>query len=434
VASLQDVFARHFASFAATRHLHPRQSQAARCILQCYTEAAGSHLEHCPSGHFSRQRMHACRHRSCPQCAEPARSRWIDAEFARLLPCPHFHVIFTLPHELLPLWEFNRTEFAQALFDSVRSSLLELLADPRHLGATPGLLLSLHTWGRTLSHHPHVHALVSAGGLSPSGAWRSTRPGFLLPLKPLQRLFAGKLLGAVSAQLRSAAWRLPPRQPAPHCQQLIRRLYRRHWNVQINPPYAHGRGVALYLARYARGGPLPRSHALHCDDQHVRFSYTDHRDGQRKWLTLQAAEFIDRLLWHAPPKGAHTLRHAGLYARAHQWHHAQAQIALACASNAGYSAPGTVPITTAPRAALECPKCPTCHLPLLRTFIRPPPRYESPPAQISYSISTQASDPAAHHRTGARHNWSFELTCYSKGLWPRGAQDYVAPRGHSPLL
>jgi hypothetical protein len=384
MADLQEVFAQHYGDYARGRSLHPRESHAAQCILKCYTAEAGSHIDVCPNGHYVQQSFHACRHRSCPRCSERPRQKWLSAELQRLLPCGHFHVVFTLPHELLGLWEFNRAGLTQLLFDCVRESLLQMLADPRHLGAMPGILMALHTWGRTLSHHPHVHALVTAGGLDAAEKWQDTRPSFLLPLKPLRELFAGKLLAQLREQLEQRRLALPPQQPAPHWLDVIGKLYRAHWNVQINPPYEHGRGVALYLARYAKGGPLPRSRELYCDAEGVGFEYRDHRDGVRKRLRLQAPEFIARVLWHAPPKGCHTVRHAGLYASGHKWQHCRARLALACAPGAG-SKPPTLEISYAP---LLNP-CPKCQCTMLRTYLPPPSR--QPRGEISLPIRRSAA-------------------------------------------
>ena len=420
MASLQEVFAQHYEAYARGRSMHPRETRAAECILKCYTPEAGSHMDRCPNGHYSQQSFHACRHRSCPRCAHAPRQQWLAAQLQRLLPCAHFHVVFTLPHELLGLWEFNRAQLSQVLFDCVRESLLQLLADARHLGATPGILLALHTWGRSLSHHPHVHALVSAGGLDATGQWRATRAGFLLPLAPLRKLFAGKLLAQLRSLLEQRALALPPRQAAPHWHEQIARLYRRHWNVQINAPYEHGRGVTLYLARYAKGGPLPASRELHCDAQRVAFAYTDHRDGVRKTLRLGAPEFIARVLWHAPPKGSHTVRHAGLYASAHKWQHCRARLALACAAGIGV-APSPPALTYSPPPPPPPPHCcPKCQRPMLRSYLPPPsqqrrseispsirhiaaPALAPPPRrQAQHGVQAEIQQPAEPHRAFAR--------------------------------
>jgi Putative transposase/Transposase zinc-binding domain len=367
--SMQDIFAWRFDAFAQRRSLHPRESRAAQCIRHCYTQALGSHTLRCPEGHFSAEQLHACGHRSCPLCSTRKRAAWIDVQLQRLLPCPHFHVVFTLPHELLPLWEFNRERLTQLFFDSVRSCTLQLMADPRHLGAMPGLLMSLHTWGRNLSHHPHIHALISAGGLTPDLRWRSTRQGYLLPLKPLQRLFSGKLLAGLSESLSRDQLHLPQRLPRSHWCALLRALYRKHWNIQINPAYDSARSVTLYLARYVSGGPLPKKRPLFLNHDTVSFDYTDHRSGASKRMHLHVNEFIARVLWHAPPKGVHTVRHAGLYATAAVSHHRQACIAL---SQAAPPTQQAVPIAPAPIIHEHPPpRCPSCAALLQRSFTAP---------------------------------------------------------------
>ena len=366
---MQDVFREHFPEYAASGPLHSRQSRAAWSISNCYSVELGAHLLACPQGHYSQVQYHACRHRSCPRCAPQGVHDWVEAQLAQLLPCPHFHVIFTLPHELLKLWEFNRERLTQLLFDCVRRTLLELLHNPRHLGAIPALLMSLHTWGRTLSHHPHVHCLLSAGGIDPAQQWRACKPGFLLPLKPLQALFRGKLLGGIGQLLSEHALTLPPLQREPHWRQTIRQLYSKHWNIEIRPPYAQGRGVALYLSRYVKGGPLPKDRPLDLTDGQVRFSYTDHRDSRTKTLCLSALEFIERVLWHAPPRGQHTVRRAGLYASALREHHGLAMQALAPLAQSDSPEPSVAHTAQACEScplSTPSPSCPHCQRPLVR--------------------------------------------------------------------
>jgi hypothetical protein len=359
--SEQALFQKHFAAFATTRSLHPRELRAARSIRDCGTRAMGAHILSCPTGHLEQLQFHACRHRSCPRCAQTSRTRWIEAELQRLLPCPHFHVIFTLPHELLPLWEFNRHRFVPVFMRCVRESLLELMGSARILGALPGLLMSLHTWGRTLSHHPHVHCLVTAGGLDSTGAWQACRPHWLLPVKALQHLFRGKLLAALRQGIDSG-WVLPEHTAPVSWRLTLRALWRKHWNIEIRPPYAHGRGVVLYLARYAKGGPLPAHPFLELNNNTVCMPYLDHRDHTQKTITLSIDEFISRVLWHAPPKGQHTTRHAGLYTSAHRTHH---QAALKLLSQLPNPQPWPHPCSTPqPTPAVLCEHC---GLPMLRT-------------------------------------------------------------------
>ena len=369
--SLQDLLATHFDDYARQHHLHPRELRAAWCIRHCGTASIGTNTLACPAGHFEHFEHLACKHRSCPRCASRPRQLWLDAQLARLLPCPHFHVVFTLPHVLLPLWSFNRTAMAALLFDCVRDCLLDLMADPKRLGVRPGLLMALHTWGRNLSQHPHIHCLVSAGGIDPSGLWKPGCVGFLLPLKPLQILFRGKFLARLKALLLAQRLRLPASDNLDHWLVCIRQLYLDHWNIEIQPPYANARGVALYLARYVKGGPVPLDRPLSIDSAGlVRMPYTDHRDKQSKTLCLPAHQFIARLLWHAPPKGMHTVRYGGLYSSAHPaQYHAAAQ-ALQTPPSTPASTPASTSLQTHPRPpALTCP---TCQQPLQIRFTHRP--------------------------------------------------------------
>jgi Putative transposase/Transposase zinc-binding domain len=363
--SLQDIFVQHFPAYAATRQLHPRQLRAAQAISQCYTPALGAHELRCPQAHYQRLQSHACRHRSCPRCVEPARSRWIAAQLDRLLPCPHFHCVFTVPHELLALWAYNRAAMTQLLFESARASLLQIMADPRRLGVLPGVLMTLHTWGRTLSHHPHLHCLVTAGGLDADGGWKHCRSHIPVSALPLKRLFRGKFLGLLGAMLSRQRLALPPEQDHHYWRSVIRQLYRKDFNVEVCDVYEHGRGVALYLARYVKGGPLPKERELRSDAARVSFEYTDHRDQRRKTHTLPVQQFIERILWHAPPKGQHLTRYAGLYTTPLRQRYEQAELALREQRPALWPRPAATPQSPPPLPP-EPPRCPQCGEFLLR--------------------------------------------------------------------
>lgn len=398
--SEQALFQQFFAKYAASRTLHPRELRAATCIRDCGTRAMGAHVLSCPTGHLEQLQFHACRHRSCPRCAHASRSSWIDAQLQRLLPCSHFHVIFTLPHELLPLWAFNRQRLAPLLMRCVRESLLALLASPRFLGVIPGLIMSLHTWGRTLSHHPHVHCLLSAGGITAEGTWKSCREGWLLPVQPLQRLFRGKLLAALWHGVQHG-WVLPTESPScSHWQSVIRRLHRKHWNIEIRPPYAHGRGVVLYLARYAKGGPLPPHRILDLHGNTLHMPYLDHRDHTSKTLTLSTDEFISRVLWHAPPRGLHTTRHAGLYSSALRLQHHGAQLQLQ--QQPQHQAPSW-PRPRAQRTHTTAPPvlCLHCGLPMLRSRVLP--KRASPTMPAHHAGEYSPPGPNAQRLNGTLH-------------------------------
>lgn len=172
--TVQGILQRHFEGYARSHRLSLPQYRAGRALSACRTAALGGHIQRCPNGHVERVWYNSCRHRSCPQCNALERERWLERQRARLLQCAHHHLVFTVAHELNALWVLNTERMMQALFGAVRDTLAELLADTRYLGAQPGMVLALHTWGRSLGLHPHIHALVSDGGLAEAG-WVAPR-------------------------------------------------------------------------------------------------------------------------------------------------------------------------------------------------------------------------------------------------------------------
>jgi hypothetical protein len=319
-ASLQGIFTACYADYARDKRLPLRTHKAARALMQCRTAQLGGHVQRCPEGHVMQIQYNSCRHRSCPRCAALPKARWVESEQARLLACDHYHVVFTLPHELVGLWEMNRRWFADALFQASRDTLMTLLQDPTHLGARPGIMMALHTWGRTLSAHPHVHCLVSGGGLTPQGNWKAVNNGYLLPVRVVKALYKGKLLSRVWRALKAGELKLREGESRESVERLLRIVARKSWNVRLQERYAHGRGVMLYLSRYVKGGPISDRQILSANRHQVSFSYKDHRDGKKKRMVLSAEYFMERVLWHAPEPGQHTIRHYGLYG-----HHARAK-------------------------------------------------------------------------------------------------------------
>src|SRR5256886_12042340 len=199
--TLQDISCEGYPESERTHALPAHVRRAARAIMQCRTAALGGHVQACPDGHIARVWYNACRHRSCPQCASLQTERWLTLQQARLLACDHYHVIFTLPHDLNPLWLANVSVMTTLLFQAVHDTLRTLLADPKYLGAQPGIIAALHTWSQTLVLHPHVHCLVTGGGRTSDGPRKAVRHGVLLPARVVM---AGVLGGPAAARRR--AW------------------------------------------------------------------------------------------------------------------------------------------------------------------------------------------------------------------------------------
>jgi hypothetical protein len=299
--------------------------RAAFRIRDCRTALMGTHLVKCPDDHVCMIEYNSCKHRMCQTCNGFERVRWLHRWSQRLLPCPHHHVVFTVPHELLDLWRYNKRKFADILFAAASGALRKLLADPKYCGGRPGLLAALHTWSQTLAAHVHLHVLVTAGGLDEqTGRWLPTKRECLLPRKVLMIIFRGQFRALVLEALAAGELKLPPSQfkHSPQSSTLwqnqLNRLGRIPWNVKVFGRYRDGRTVAVYLARYLRGGPIGNSRLISCDGQHVEFrSRVPAHEGQdctRETTTkLTVLEFMRRLLEHVPERGTQTVRGYGLY-------------------------------------------------------------------------------------------------------------------------
>jgi hypothetical protein len=227
-------------------------------------------------------------------------------------------VIFTMPDELRALWLANVRVMTTLLFATGHETLDQLLGDEKYLGACPGIIAALHTWSQTLVLHPHLHCLVTGGGLTDAGHWRPVRNGFLLPVRVVMAMFRGKLLAALDTAVHEGTLTLPDGMTRRQWATLRNRLGRQKWNVHIRERYPHGAGVLTYLARYLRGGPLSNQRLVSCANGEVTFCYRVNGEGstsaRRGLLTLSIAEFIRRYLRHVPPPGTRVVRCYGLYA------------------------------------------------------------------------------------------------------------------------
>lgn len=278
----------------------------------------GFHRESCPRGHSDVIRANSCRHRSCPECAYLRVERWLQGAERRILPCPHYHIIFTIPHELNPLWLANPRAMANLLFMCARATIFEMLEDPRRLAARPGAFAALHTWGGTLPLHPHVHFIVTDGGSRSDGTWIPGRSSGLLPIRAASMLFRGKFLDGVRRAAARGELIMPAEMTAVAWAALLRKLYAKKWNVFIRERYSNSRHVLSYLARYVRGGPIGNRRLIRATNGTVTFRYRSHRAGRKEEMTLHAEEFIRRLLLHVPPRGFQCVRAYGLYANSNR--------------------------------------------------------------------------------------------------------------------
>lgn len=289
------------------------QIKALEKLSVCRTAKLGGHAQYCENGHLDGVWYNSCKHRSCPQCQSMAKAEWLENVQRLLLNCPHQHVIFTVPHELNSLWRHNRGLMANLLFQSVQKTLHQFAKDPKYLGATPGILSALHTWGRPLVLHTHVHALVSLGGIDSGGSWVDPKKKHLFPQKPVMQVFRGKLRAAIRSALDEDELVLPKDLSAQQLKNLLNKLGRKEWVVHFCNHYVHGKGVAKYLARYVKGGPFNNSQIKRVEHGRVKFLYKSHKTGGYEWLDLSVGQFVHRVAEHVLPSRKCGFRYSGLY-------------------------------------------------------------------------------------------------------------------------
>ena len=288
-------------------------------ITACRTARLGGHIDACDSCGHQRISYNSCRNRHCPKCQGSAHKAWLEARQAQVLPVPYAHVVFTIPQLLAPLALQNPRVVYDLLLRTSAQTLQEIARNPKHLGARLGFFAILHTWGQTLIHHPHVHCVVPADGLSEDGrTWQACRPGFFLPVRVLSRLFRGKFLAGLHEAFRDGRLELHGRlrcyRSPSAFGQYLHEARRTEWVVYAKPPFERPERVIAYLARYTHRIAISNHRLLHVDDEAVSLRYKDYRSRRGRSLTLPLAEFTRRFLLHVLPRGFVRIRHYGFLA------------------------------------------------------------------------------------------------------------------------
>jgi len=314
------IFRQHGPAYRQSHRLSRNALRVMRAIEVCRTAALGGHKDQCDHcGHLEIS-YNSCRNRHCPQCQTLQKEKWIEARREDLLPIEYFHVVFTLPSELSPLISMNRRVLYDLLFRSVSETLTQLANDPKHLGAQIGNISILHTWGQNLMDHPHLHCIVTGGGLSSDrSCWVSSRKGFFVPVRVLSALFKGKFLDLLKKCFKSDALvfsdRIRHLKPPQDFEQFRNQLYRKKWVVYCKPPFDGVQGVLQYLGRYPHRIAISNNRLLTIRNGDVSFLWRDYADQNRqKTMTLKADEFIRRFLLHVLPSRFVRIRHFGLLA------------------------------------------------------------------------------------------------------------------------
>ena len=304
-------------------HVSLAQFKVMSAIESCRTAALGGHVARCEDCSYTTIAYNSCRNRHCPKCQGAAAREWMAAQEAELLPVPYFHVVFTLPSRVGGIAYQNKAMVYDLLFKASAETMRTIAADPKHLGARIGVTAVLHTWGSAMTHHPHVHMIVSGGGISLDGSrWVSCRRRFLLPGRVLSELFRGLMLDKLLAAHAAGKLQFLGNQTALTERKAFARylapLRRRKWHVYAKPPFGGPEAVLAYLSRYTHRVAISNRRLIAFDNKGVTFTYKDYRtDGSARYkrITLSPHEFIRRFLIHVLPKGFHRIRHFGLFAK-----------------------------------------------------------------------------------------------------------------------
>jgi len=301
---IADVFRRFLSEYQARfgKVMLPSQRKAVSNIISCMTEAMGGKRFHCNDCSKSFYCYHGCRNRSCPKCHGRQTVDWLKTREAEMLPCEYFHVVATVPSDLRPLFLKEQKSMYGLLMKTIAGALCEIAEDPHYIGAKPGILSVLHTWTAKMHHHPHVHMLVTGGGVSEDGQhWREAKGGYLVPVKKLSKL--------ISRQFAEGLEKERPELFA----QVSAKTWKKEW-CSFSKHFGRGRDAVLqYLARYVFRIAVTSSRIEAVTESHVTFRYKDNSTGEWKRETITGVDFMRRFLLHVLPKGFHKVRYYGLW-------------------------------------------------------------------------------------------------------------------------
>ncbi|SPD73368.1 transposase [uncultured Desulfobacterium sp.] len=313
-----DIFRAYGPLYRNNHKLPTRHLRAMRAIEICRTAELGGHKYRCDTCGSFTIFYHSCRNRHCPKCQSLDKERWIDARKKEVLPIHYFHVVFTIPEDIRPIALRNQEVSYGILFKSVAQTLKELCKDPKHLGAQIGLISVLHTWSQTLMNQPHVHCIVTGGGLSLDGErWISSKPKFFIHVKVLSQVFRGKFLDylkqAYEAGKLSFTGKIGELKDKKNFKELLSKLYGQSWHVYCKPPFRAAQKVVEYLNRYSHRVAISNERIVRFGQGRVTIRYRDYADGDKtKEMVLDALEFIRRFLLHILPDQFVKIRYYGI--------------------------------------------------------------------------------------------------------------------------
>lgn len=297
--------------------LGKEQHKAVESIIMCRTSELGGHEKACNRCNYKYQAYNSCRNRHCPKCQFVKQEQWVDKLSGNLIPGKYFHIVFTLPHTLLPLFEINKRACYNMLFRATSQALLKAADNPDFLGAQAGAVAILHTWTQTLLYHPHIHMIVPAGGLSEDNMeWKTSKKKFFLPAAVLSRIYRGILVKAIEEALEDGKIILPSNIHG--FSGLKAELYSKDWNVYLKKAFGGVNSVLKYLGRYTHRVAISNNRLISATNEKVSFRYKDNRSGGKiKIMELETNEFIRRFLQHILPENFYKIRYIGILATVH---------------------------------------------------------------------------------------------------------------------
>lgn len=317
---LADILRQYSAEYQSNQRLCISQQKAYKAIVECRTSALGVHRSVCDGCGYNRISYNSCRNRHCPKCQYIKQVLWVDKLKSRLLPTRYFHIVFTVPDFLHRLFYINQRQCYDILFKSTSYAIQKVAANPSFLGAQTGCVSVLHTWGQSLSYHPHVHVLVPAGGLDADGQqWVMSSKKFFVPVKALSKIFRAAFYQLLKNALQREKLRLPDQDLSLYKNQseLSNKTYAKFWHVHIKKTFRGAGQVISYLGRYTHRVAISNSRLISLEEGIVKFRWKDYRDQRWKVMALEATCFIGRFLQHILPCGFYKIRYYGIFSSIH---------------------------------------------------------------------------------------------------------------------
>jgi len=312
---LQDILRIYRDEYLKNHKVSYQQMKVMNAVTNCRTAVLGAHIDKCDECGHERISYNSCRNRHCPKCQSFAREEWLEKQRQNLLGIQYFHAVFTVPDNLNIVFMQNQTKMYNMLFAAVSETVMELCADKKYLGAKPGITAILHTWGQNLNYHPHLHCIITGGGLTAANQWVNSREKFFIPIRVLSKKFRGKFLYYFNKEKLNFYGESEYLKDSRNFSDFVKALYKKDWITYCKQPFGSVQKVIDYLGRYTHRVAVSNNRIVGMNDGKVSFNWRDYNDGNKmKLMVLPADEFIRRFLMHVLPAGFRKIRHFGVFA------------------------------------------------------------------------------------------------------------------------